>query len=177
MFWAAAGGHIPLSQQVRCARLRSTYTDTRLLRLLTADLSACVCCVQAVKDAPTLWPATATNNSATQSAVESSGTVPVAYSSSFPSTLTNDPASIAKSSMGTDAFATGLTTSGAVASRAGDSSTESMSALLKARSDAAVLKDLKLGPLIGSGSFGRVFRGEAPAATRALRLPVTADSS
>jgi hypothetical protein len=34
-----------------------------------------------------------------------------------------------------------------------------MSALLKARSDAAVLRDLKIGPLLGRGSYGRVYRG------------------
>jgi hypothetical protein len=105
------------------------------------------------------------------SAVASSDTVALAYSVSLPSTndpgslaksstLATNPASLAQSSMGTDAFTTGLTASGAGTSRAADSSTESMSALLKARSDAVVLKDIKLGPLIGSGSFGRVFRGE-----------------
>jgi hypothetical protein len=31
---------------------------------------------------------------------------------------------------------------------------------LKERSDAAVVKDVKLGPLLGAGSFGRVYRGE-----------------
>jgi hypothetical protein len=35
-----------------------------------------------------------------------------------------------------------------------------MSALLKLRSDAAALKDLKIGPLLGRGSYGRVYRGE-----------------
>lgn len=36
----------------------------------------------------------------------------------------------------------------------------SVSALLKARSDVAVLRDLKIGPLLGRGSYGRVYRGE-----------------
>jgi hypothetical protein len=35
----------------------------------------------------------------------------------------------------------------------------SVSALLKARSDAAVLRDLKIGPLLGRGSYGRVYKG------------------
>jgi hypothetical protein len=33
-------------------------------------------------------------------------------------------------------------------------------ALLKARSDVAVLRDLRIGPLLGRGSYGRVYRGE-----------------
>jgi hypothetical protein len=37
----------------------------------------------------------------------------------------------------------------------------SVSALLKARSDVAVLRDLKIGPLLGRGSYGRVYRGES----------------
>lgn len=36
---------------------------------------------------------------------------------------------------------------------------DTTTAVLKARSDAAVLKDLKLGPLLGQGCFGRVYRG------------------
>jgi hypothetical protein len=32
-------------------------------------------------------------------------------------------------------------------------------ALLKARSDMAVLRDLKIGPLLGRGSYGRVYKG------------------
>jgi hypothetical protein len=32
--------------------------------------------------------------------------------------------------------------------------------LLKARSDIAVLRELKIGPLLGRGSYGRVYRGE-----------------
>jgi hypothetical protein len=39
--------------------------------------------------------------------------------------------------------------------------TEALSAMLKARSDIAVLRDIKLGPLLGAGSFGRVYKGEA----------------
>jgi hypothetical protein len=39
-------------------------------------------------------------------------------------------------------------------------------ALLKARSDVAVLRDLKIGPLLGRGSYGRVYRGKR------LRCPV-----
>lgn len=37
--------------------------------------------------------------------------------------------------------------------------TEALSAMLKARSDVAVLRDIKLGPLLGAGSFGRVYKG------------------
>jgi hypothetical protein len=40
---------------------------------------------------------------------------------------------------------------------------DTTTAVLKARSDAAVLKDLKLGPLLGQGCFGRVYRGGCPA--------------
>jgi hypothetical protein len=36
---------------------------------------------------------------------------------------------------------------------------DSLSALLKARSDAAVLRDLKIGPLLGRGSYGSVYKG------------------
>jgi hypothetical protein len=32
--------------------------------------------------------------------------------------------------------------------------------MLKARSDMAVLRDLKIGPLLGRGSYGRVYKGE-----------------
>jgi hypothetical protein len=35
-----------------------------------------------------------------------------------------------------------------------------MSALIKARSDVALLRDLKIGPLLGRGSYGRVYKGE-----------------
>lgn len=37
---------------------------------------------------------------------------------------------------------------------------DSLSNLLKARSDVAVLRDLKIGPLLGRGSYGRVYKGE-----------------
>jgi hypothetical protein len=40
-----------------------------------------------------------------------------------------------------------------------DGHSDTTTAVLKARSDAAVLKDLKLGPLLGPGCFGRVYRG------------------
>jgi hypothetical protein len=43
----------------------------------------------------------------------------------------------------------------------------SVSALLKARSDVAVLRDLKIGPLLGRGSYGRVYRGEPSCILRA----------
>jgi hypothetical protein len=36
---------------------------------------------------------------------------------------------------------------------------DSLSALLKARSDAAVLRYLKIGPLLGHGSYGRMYKG------------------
>jgi hypothetical protein len=35
-----------------------------------------------------------------------------------------------------------------------------VSAILKARSDEALLRDLKIGPLLGRGSYGRVYKGE-----------------
>jgi hypothetical protein len=38
-------------------------------------------------------------------------------------------------------------------------STDTTQAVLKARSDASVLKDLRLGTLLGQGCFGRVYRG------------------
>lgn len=37
---------------------------------------------------------------------------------------------------------------------------DSLQALLKARSDVAVLRDLKIGPLLGRGSYGRVYKGK-----------------
>jgi hypothetical protein len=40
-----------------------------------------------------------------------------------------------------------------------DERLSSVSALLKARSDVAVLRDLKIGPLLGRGSYGRVYKG------------------
>ena len=36
----------------------------------------------------------------------------------------------------------------------------SIASLLKTRSDIAVLRELKIGPLLGRGSYGRVYRGE-----------------
>lgn len=56
---------------------------------------------------------------------------------------------------------TGLRTSEAgLSSRGMDSKISSAAALLKQRSDVAVLRDLKIGPLLGRGSYGRVYRGE-----------------
>lgn len=53
-------------------------------------------------------------------------------------------------------FGTGATQSG----RAGmEDRLTGVSALLKARSDVAVLRDLKIGPLLGRGSYGRVYKG------------------
>jgi hypothetical protein len=45
-------------------------------------------------------------------------------------------------------------------SRALDRAAGGMSALIKARSDVALLRDLKIGPLLGRGSYGRVYKGE-----------------
>jgi hypothetical protein len=42
-----------------------------------------------------------------------------------------------------------------------DDKLSNTSALLKARSDVAVLRDLKIGPLMGRGSYGRVYKGES----------------
>lgn len=47
---------------------------------------------------------------------------------------------------------------------------DSLSALLKARSNAAVLRDLKMGPLLGRGSYGRVYKGEWCIATQNSRV-------
>jgi hypothetical protein len=45
-------------------------------------------------------------------------------------------------------------------SSSGDDRRSAVYALLKARSDVAVLRDLRIGPLLGRGSYGRVYRGE-----------------
>eukprot|EP00879_Flechtneria_rotunda_P007950 GHRR01008329.1.p1 GENE.GHRR01008329.1~~GHRR01008329.1.p1 ORF type:complete len:1448 (+),score=551.05 GHRR01008329.1:1287-5630(+) len=57
-------------------------------------------------------------------------------------------------------------------------------ALLKQRSDMAVLRDLKIGPLLGRGSYGRVYKGRWKAVTVAVKIiehqegaPGTASSS
>jgi hypothetical protein len=42
--------------------------------------------------------------------------------------------------------------------------------VLKARSDAAVLKDLKLGPVLGQGCYGRVYRGRWKATPVAVKI-------
>lgn len=70
-------------------------------------------------------------------------------------------ASVADSSVGTAAASTVLGSSSlSTVSRRGGSQTGALSAMLKARSDVAVLRDIKLGPLLGAGSYGRVFRGK-----------------
>lgn len=46
-------------------------------------------------------------------------------------------------------------------STAAEERRNAMYALLKARSDVAVLRDLKIGPLLGRGSYGRVYRGKS----------------
>lgn len=43
--------------------------------------------------------------------------------------------------------------------RSGDHRADTTTAVLKARSDAAVLKELKLGSLLGQGCYGRVYKG------------------
>lgn len=45
------------------------------------------------------------------------------------------------------------------ASRAQEERRSAVYALLKARNDMAVLRELKIGPLLGRGSYGRVYRG------------------
>jgi len=79
---------------------------------------------------------------------------------------------------GGSTFSTGLqsqrfTGSASFGSRAAgmDDRLSSVSALLKARSDVAVLRDLKIGPLLGRGSYGRVYRGEAGMDGLAEHLP------
>lgn len=54
----------------------------------------------------------------------------------------------------------GFSTKAQTYCRAGADDHGSKVALLKARSDVAVLRDLKVGPLLGRGSYGRVYRGE-----------------
>lgn len=51
-----------------------------------------------------------------------------------------------------------------------DDPLHSVSALLKARSDVAVLRDLKIGPLLGRGSFGRVYKGHWKATPVAVKI-------
>jgi hypothetical protein len=41
-----------------------------------------------------------------------------------------------------------------------------ITSLLKARSDIAVLRELKIGPLLGRGSYGRVYRGKQGCAAK-----------
>lgn len=55
-------------------------------------------------------------------------------------------------------FGTGATQSSRTAGGL-DERLSSVSALLKARSDVVVLRDLKIGPLLGRGSYGRVYKG------------------
>jgi hypothetical protein len=45
-------------------------------------------------------------------------------------------------------------------SRALDGAAGGLPALLRDRSERAVLRDLKIGPLLGRGSYGRVYKGE-----------------
>jgi hypothetical protein len=45
-------------------------------------------------------------------------------------------------------------------SRALDRAARGMSALIKARADVALLRDLKIGPLLGRGAYGKVYKGE-----------------
>ncbi|KAF6265892.1 hypothetical protein COO60DRAFT_768059 [Scenedesmus sp. NREL 46B-D3] len=45
-----------------------------------------------------------------------------------------------------------------------------VSSMLKARSDMAVLRDLKIGPLLGRGSYGRVYKGRWKAVTVAVKI-------
>jgi hypothetical protein len=69
-------------------------------------------------------------------------------------------------------FGTGGKRSGLGKSRlTGDScAPDTTTAVLKARSDAAVLKDLKLGPLLGQGCYGRVYRGRWKATPVAVKI-------
>ncbi|WIA11806.1 hypothetical protein OEZ85_011898 [Tetradesmus obliquus] len=55
-------------------------------------------------------------------------------------------------------------------SRALDRAACGLSALLKARSDEALLRDLKIGPLLGRGSYGRVYKGRWKAVTVAVKI-------
>jgi hypothetical protein len=64
-----------------------------------------------------------------------------------------------------------LSTTASTSSRMGgmEDRLSSVSALLKARSDAAVLRDLKIGPLLGRGSYGRVYKGRHDSAFMTAR--------
>ena len=80
-----------------------------------------------------------------------------AHSSGHGSSASRGAGSSAVQQLGTGTRGSGL---GRV-DKAGDgSSTDTTQAVLKARSDASVLKDLRLGTLLGQGCFGRVYRGE-----------------
>jgi len=58
-------------------------------------------------------------------------------------------------------FSTGRLQSGLGVQRtAGDGQADTTTAVLKARSDANVLKDLRLGPLLGQGCYGHVYKGD-----------------
>eukprot|EP00878_Enallax_costatus_P001186 GHUV01001328.1.p1 GENE.GHUV01001328.1~~GHUV01001328.1.p1 ORF type:complete len:1396 (+),score=459.68 GHUV01001328.1:226-4413(+) len=62
----------------------------------------------------------------------------------------------------------GALSSGSTAFRSGGAG--GVPALLKARSDMAVLRDLKIGPLLGRGSYGRVYKGRWKAVTVAVKI-------
>jgi uncharacterized membrane protein YgcG len=67
---------------------------------------------------------------------------------------------------GAPASASGGGASGGAGSSAGQAGAvaargiSNVSSMLKARSEVAVLRDLKIGPLLGRGSYGRVYKGE-----------------
>eukprot|EP00775_Hariotina_reticulata_P008839 gene8839-9018_t len=75
-----------------------------------------------------------------------------------------------RSGSGTDRSSGGLVhgSSASVSERFRGSS--GLPALLKARSDMAVLRDLKIGPLLGRGSYGRVYKGRWKAVTVAVKI-------
>jgi hypothetical protein len=79
------------------------------------------------------------------------------HSSGNGSSASPGAASVAAQQHGTNLRGSGCGRVG----KAGDGSTDTTPAVLKARSDASVLKDLRLGTLLGQGCFGRVYRGEA----------------
>lgn len=51
-----------------------------------------------------------------------------------------------------------------------DRGSRDVPALLKARSDMVVLRDLKIGPLLGQGSYGRVYKGESGVLSMAVDM-------
>lgn len=73
----------------------------------------------------------------------------------------SDSSGVPCTPVATPNFSTGSMRSGLGRCRLpGDHQADTTTSLLRARSDAAILKDLKLSSVIGEGSYGRVWRGK-----------------